>query len=165
MYESHSSCSAKTSIIRQTKVEQCLDEDWGFESEFSFNKHYGDAPNPALRLDKLGTVGLPLSDRDADAIKAHAVQAPFGMGERTVVDTSVRDTWEMDAELVSGMSFTFCNIIQRSILHQVAFGNPEWNAFIKRVVKDVCETLGVNIATSAPRCELYKLLLYETGSQ
>ena len=34
-----------------------------------------------------------------------------------------------------------------------------------RVVKEVCGTLGVNFAASQPRCELYKLLLYETGSQ
>lgn len=33
------------------------------------------------------------------------------------------------------------------------------------IVKSACKALGVNYAASAPRCELYKLLLYETGSQ
>ena len=33
------------------------------------------------------------------------------------------------------------------------------------LVTSVCNTLGVNQAASAPKCELYKLLLYETGSQ
>lgn len=39
--------------------------------------------------------------RDAEAIKSRANQAPFGMGERTVVDKSVRDTWELDASQVA----------------------------------------------------------------
>lgn len=34
-----------------------------------------------------------------------------------------------------------------------------------KTVKSVCDTLGVNYEASNPRFELYKLLLYETGSQ
>ena len=34
-----------------------------------------------------------------------------------------------------------------------------------KVVKEVCEALGVNLGASRPRSELYKLLVYETGSQ
>lgn len=71
-----------------------------FIDAFSFSESYADAPNPVLKLSDLGVVGLPLSLRDAEAIKSHAVQAPFGMGEETVVDKTVRDTWEMDAALV-----------------------------------------------------------------
>lgn len=33
------------------------------------------------------------------------------------------------------------------------------------VVREVCAALGVNFDASKPRCDLYKLLLYETGSQ
>ncbi|EKM60042.1 uncharacterized protein PHACADRAFT_138464 [Phanerochaete carnosa HHB-10118-sp] len=106
---------------------------------------YPDAPNPVLKLDGLGTIGLPLSTRDAEAIKSRAVQAPFGMGERTVVDKTVRDTWETDSKKVN-------------------FASPRWEAFIQRAVEDVCQTLNVNYKTSQPRCELHKLLLYETGS-
>lgn len=71
-----------------------------FQAAFSFNNSYADIPNPALKLSDLGIVGLPLSTRDAEAIKSRSIQAPFGMGERTVVDKTVRDTWEMDAKLV-----------------------------------------------------------------
>ncbi|EED79522.1 predicted protein, partial [Postia placenta Mad-698-R] len=112
---------------------------------FAFHHSYPKAPNPTLYLDGLGHIGLPLSIRDAEAIKSKANQAPFGMGERTVVDKSVRDTWELDAS-------------------QVRFDNPAWDPFLKRVVQEICTTLGVNIAASEPRCELYKLLLYETSS-
>ncbi|KAI0080855.1 hypothetical protein K474DRAFT_1636833 [Panus rudis PR-1116 ss-1] len=119
----------------------------GLEStgSFSFKKAYPEAPNPALNVAPLGTVGLPLSTREAEALKTVAQQAPFGKGTRTVVDTSVRDTWEIDGS-------------------QVSFKNPQWATFMTEVVKHVCQALGVNIAASAPRCEIYKLLLYQTGS-
>ena len=50
-------------------------------------------------------------------------------------------------------------------LKQVKFGNPKWAKFVDGVVKKTCEALGVDFASSKPRCELYKLLLYEKGSQ
>ncbi|KAA1473725.1 hypothetical protein DENSPDRAFT_823223 [Dentipellis sp. KUC8613] len=114
---------------------------------FSFNQAYPDAPNPGLQVSDgdIGVIGLPLNTREAEVIKSKAIQAPFGMGERTVVDTNVRDTWEID-----GRSITFLN--------------PAWKEFISRVVNDVCRTLGIDVKASTPRAELYKLLLYETGS-
>lgn len=45
------------------------------------------------------------------------------------------------------------------------FGNPKWAGFVDDVAKKTCEALGVDFASSKPRCELYKLLLYEKGSQ
>ncbi|TCD68476.1 hypothetical protein EIP91_010651 [Steccherinum ochraceum] len=129
----------------QEELEQCLESEWKLSSTFSYNHVYKGAPNPALNLTDIGTIGLPLSKREADVITNHAQQAPFGMGERTLVDKSVRDTWEMDAQ-------------------QISFGNPEWPEFMEKVVHEVCTSLGVNIEASKPRCDLYKLLLYETGS-
>ncbi|KIP06179.1 hypothetical protein PHLGIDRAFT_469915 [Phlebiopsis gigantea 11061_1 CR5-6] len=114
-------------------------------ASFSFSQTYPEAPNPALSLADIGLVGLPLSIRDAELVKTRCVQAPFGMGERTIVDKTVRDTWEMDAK-------------------QVSFLNPRWNTFVSQALTQVCQTLGVNFHASQPRAELYKLLLYETGS-
>ncbi len=48
---------------------------------------------------------------------------------------------------------------------KVNFDNPLLAKFVSRAARDVCQKLGVNIEASRPRCELYKLLLYETGSQ
>ncbi len=79
--------------------------DLEFKGAFSFNKIYSSAPNPVLSIDGLGTLGLPLSTRDAAAIKACAEQAPFGKADKTIVDKSVRDTWEIDA---SKVTFRFC---------------------------------------------------------
>jgi len=49
-------------------------------------------PNPGLYLNHGGTIGLPLSGRDAQAIIAASHQAPFERGEQTTVDKSVRKT-------------------------------------------------------------------------
>jgi hypothetical protein len=63
------------------------------------------------------------------------------------VDKEVRDTWEMDAS-------------------KVKFLNTGWEKWIQEtIVKEVCAALGVNVEASKPRAELYKLLVYETGSQ
>ncbi|KAL0064876.1 hypothetical protein AAF712_008129 [Marasmius tenuissimus] len=125
--------------------ETALKTDSDFQGTFAFTKTYDDAPNPILCLEGLGTVGLPLSEREAKVVIEKSIQAPFGKGERTIVDTEVRDTWEMDAS-------------------QVQFQEPKWQSFMNRVVQEVCQTLGVNFQASKPRAELYKLLIYETGS-
>lgn len=75
--------------------------DFAFKGAFSFNKTYTTAPNPVLSIDGLGTLGLPLSTRDAAAIKAFSEQAPVGKADKTIVDKSVRDTWEIDASKVA----------------------------------------------------------------
>ena len=51
------------------------------------------------------------------------------------------------------------------LFFQVAFANPLWAPFLDKTVKEVCEVLGVNFDASRPKCEPFKLLLYETGSQ
>ncbi|KAA1473715.1 hypothetical protein DENSPDRAFT_288983 [Dentipellis sp. KUC8613] len=116
-----------------------------YKGAFSFHKTCPDAPNPGLKLTEQGVIGLPLSTLDAGAIKVRASRAPFGKGSQTLVDPTVRDTWEIDGNLVTMV-------------------NPSWNRFLEQSVSEVCESLGVNISISAPRAELYKLLLYEKGS-
>ncbi|RPD82293.1 hypothetical protein L226DRAFT_497438 [Lentinus tigrinus ALCF2SS1-7] len=127
------------------EIADIVSNDLEYNGAFSFNRAYPAAPNPSLNIDGLGTVGLPLGVRDAAAIKECAGQAPFGMADRTIVDKSVRDTWEIDAS-------------------KVHFENAAWGTFMAQTVRDVCEILGVDFQASQPRCELYKLLLYETGS-
>ena len=84
----------------QKDLESALNTKLDFTASFSFEKRHPSAPNPALSVQQIGTIGLPLNQHDADAIKSIAEQAPFGKGERTVVDKTVRDTWEIDGSLV-----------------------------------------------------------------
>lgn len=91
-------------------------------------------------------IGFPLSDRDAKLIEAVATQAPFGKRTETVVDTAVRDTFE-----INPLNFSF--------------KNPAWTEFLQTVTKTVADGLGLPPNRPLPRAELYKLLLYKTGSQ
>ncbi|EFI26739.1 2OG-Fe(II) oxygenase [Coprinopsis cinerea okayama7 len=127
-------------------IENALGNDFDFEGSFYYAKTHPGAPNPCLHVQGIGSVGLPLSEVEAKRLISQAAQAPFGKGDQTVVDTSVRNTWEIEPELVS-------------------FENPEWTGWLEStVLKTVWNSLGVAPYTSKPRCELYKLLVYERGS-
>lgn len=98
---------------------------------------------PGLELAGLGSVGLPLENRQAAALKKLARQAPYGKGTRTMVDTDVRRVWEIDAD-------------------QVSLANPEWPNVVERAVLTVQSELGLE--KQKLDAHLYKLLLYEPGS-
>ena len=104
-----------------------------------------DSCNPCLDIEGFGLLGLPLSGAEAERLRHVCNQAPFGKGQQSVVDRKVRDTLEVD-----GRRIKFTN-------------SPHWNAWFGSAVAKACEQLGV--AGQETRCELYKLLLYETGAQ
>ena len=102
-------------------------------------------PLPALKINGVdGVVGIPANDAQAKAIIAVCSQAPYGRGEETIVDTSVRNTWQLDPA-----HFTIMN--------------PKWNTQIKNLTNVVERELGCDPSLNV-RCELYKFLLYEQGS-
>ncbi|KAK6954149.1 hypothetical protein Daesc_004111 [Daldinia eschscholtzii] len=104
------------------------------------SKHHDAFINPGLMIaDTL--IPLPLVPRDAETIRNASRQAPFGKGDKTVVDTSVRNTWELDHT-------------------QFSVANPAWKAYIASLLEDAAR----NLAMSEVRAEPYKLLLYEEGS-
>ncbi|KAI8960128.1 hypothetical protein F5Y11DRAFT_330886 [Daldinia sp. FL1419] len=104
------------------------------------SKQYGAFTNPGLTV--AGTlIPLPLMSRDAETIRSVSRQAPFGKGDETVVDTSVRKTWELDHT-------------------QFAFANPAWQGYVALVLREAAQSL----AMSEVRAEPYKLLLYDEGS-
>ena len=119
----------------------CLD-DVQHEGTFSAFRHHTQFPNPGLHVQGLGIVGLPLSDRDAKAIAALCRKSPFGRGDETVVDETVRKTWELDAS-------------------QVSCRNPAWIPFEKTLADQVITDIGVQVTALA---QPYKLLLYEEGA-
>lgn len=132
----------------QGDLEDALNGDFDFTGNFAFTKTLSSAPSPGLHIDGIGLIGLPLSERDAQLIAGCAKQAPFGHGERTVVDTAVRDTFEVEPA-------------------RVKFMNPAWDGYMRGLVTESIwpELLGAGTCTTPARCELYKLLLYKTGSQ
>ncbi|KAK6836520.1 hypothetical protein PG987_007015 [Apiospora arundinis] len=95
-------------------------------------------------LDVGGTpIPLPLvSPRDAEVIRHACHQAPFGRGDETVIDESVRKTWEIGQEGFNCL-------------------NPEWNKFVGSLLGEASVGLGMPHGVQARR---YKLLLYDPGS-
>lgn len=108
--------------------------------DFATTKQYTQYANPGLQINDI-LINLPLDPAQASVIRGASRQAPFGRGDQTLVDTSVRSTWELNAS-------------------QFRIGNPAWEEFVTAVLGDVSQGLGMgNVKT-----ELYKLLLYEKGS-
>lgn len=97
---------------------------------------------PNLQVDGVGLISLPFQQQQLDALLARASLAPFGRGADTVTDTSVRRTWQIDAA-------------------QVHFGGRRWQAWLDGVVAAAAAGLGVTLPVTA---QLYKLLIYDTGS-
>lgn len=126
-----------------TTVRTLLDD---IESEGSFYaKGVSESANPGLEIEGLGSIGMPVSPHDAQRLIQHSRQAPFGKGTETFVDTSVRNTWEIDAACV-----VFCH--------------PKWSGFQQSALDEVCHQLGVPDGSQNVRAELYKLLIYEEGA-
>jgi hypothetical protein len=105
----------------------------------------GSAPAvlPGLEVEGLGPVGLPLTTQQARKLKSRCEQAPYGKGEETLVDTSVRKVWRLKPEHFS-------------------LTNPDWEKFLRQTVRKVQEELGLE--RQRLESHLYELLLYEPGS-
>ncbi|KAK7752138.1 hypothetical protein SLS62_005882 [Diatrype stigma] len=108
--------------------------------DFAGSKTYSAFVNPGLEVAG-SPISLPLTLHDAETVRGACRQAPYGKGEATLVDESVRKTWELNVD-------------------QFSLANPDWNEFIQTLLRDVVHPLGMTNV----RAEPYKLLLYEEGS-
>lgn len=91
----------------------------------------------------IGLLSFPLLPAQIAALIAAAERAPYGRGEQTVLDASVRRVWQMDAA-------------------RVRIGGKSWPQSLRRVLSEAARGLGCEDA--AIRAELYKLLVYDQGS-
>ncbi|KAH6672517.1 hypothetical protein B0J14DRAFT_74998 [Halenospora varia] len=125
-------------------LDECLSNIKGIGT-FALFESLDNPPNPGLYLKQGGTIGLPLSGRDAQAIVSASHAAPCGKGEETIVDTRVRKTWELSPS-------------------DFELRNPAWKKFVNSIVAKVSEGLGVDATGTAVSAELYKMLLYDEGA-
>ena len=95
---------------------------------------------PRLEVDGVGSIALPLLPVQAKQLIAVAEQAPYGKGPDTLVDTQVRNTWQIDAA-------------------QVQIGR-RWEQTVIDIVK--CARTGLGV-TGSVVAEFYKMLVYEPG--
>ena len=100
-------------------------------------------PSISLNTSPDTILGLPLGPCQEKLIIASSTQAPFGRGEETIVDTSVRCTWQLSPK-------------------QFTINNTQWMEQLETLLNQVKHELGCD-PNMTVACELYKLLLYEPG--
>ncbi|KAI0383698.1 hypothetical protein F5Y04DRAFT_249498 [Hypomontagnella monticulosa] len=98
--------------------------------------------DPEIFIKDIGRIGIPLSEAQAKQLAAKCHQAPYEEGSETIIDRSVRNTWELDPD-------------------QFEIKAPNWQKYLDKLLEKVAEVLNVSPPISA---ELYKMLLYEKGA-
>jgi len=97
---------------------------------------------PSLSVDGVGPIALPLLPAQAEQLVAVAERAPYGRGPDTLIDTSVRNTWQIGPD-------------------RVQVGGRHWPQTLAAILGSVAEGLGVSDPIEA---EFYKMLIYDEGS-
>ncbi len=97
---------------------------------------------PRIEVEGAGPIALPLLAIQAEQLIALAERAPYGRGEETLTDISVRRTWQIPPS-------------------RVRIVGKHWPDTLRAIQGQVAEGLGVADPVDA---ELYKLLIYDTGS-
>lgn len=97
---------------------------------------------PRLEVEGVGTLAFPVPASQVAQVMAVAARAPYGRGQDTLVDETVRRTWQVPAD-------------------QVRLGGTAWLRVFPEVLGQVVAGLGCEAMPVS--AELYKLLVYETG--
>ena len=99
-------------------------------------------PMPRVIVEGAGELSFPVPEAQIEALIAAAERSPYGKGAETVLDTSVRDSWQIDAT-------------------DVRLDGRAWPDSLAKIMDLVAAGLGL----SAERlgAELYKLLVYRPG--
>ena len=100
------------------------------------------APMPRIETGTAGLLSFPIPQSQAQALVADADRAPYGRGQETIVDASVRDCWQLapDRIRIAGRTWadTFGDILDRA-------------------------TVGLGCPKGAVTADFYKLLIHERG--
>ncbi len=99
-------------------------------------------PMPKMEVEGVGVLSFPIPPAQIAALVQQATRAPYGRGEETILDESVRKVWQLTPD-------------------KVRLSGKSWAASFESILKQVISGLGCEgMAVSA---ELYKLLVYDTG--
>ena len=100
------------------------------------------SPMPRLEVKRVGTVAFPVQPAQVRALIEVAERAPYGKGPSTVLDTSVRNCWQIDSAAIR-------------------LGGQGWTVAFTTIMEQVSGGLGCPSARLEARP--YKLLVYEPG--
>ncbi len=99
-------------------------------------------PEPfRIEIRGLGPLTFPLNPIQNRVLMSYGIAAPFGKGHETIVDESVRKTWEIDAA-------------------DLVLKDKGWKKRIKSFLAEVAQKMDLTVGIKA---KPYKLLIYETG--
>ncbi|RAO71302.1 uncharacterized protein BHQ10_007314 [Talaromyces amestolkiae] len=113
---------------------------------FMTQKALSSAVIPGLHVPGVGAIGLPITIESAKAMIQSSRMSPYGKGTETLVNETVRKSWQLDA-------------------NQFSLQNPLWEKQVG-IYKDQA-IAGLGLTTAKPeevKVELYKLLIYEEGA-
>jgi len=95
-----------------------------------------------IEVEGIGPIALPLLPAQAAQLIALAERAPYGRGADTLVDTTVRRTWQIGVD-------------------RVRIRGRQWPAMLDGIVERAAMGLGAGAGVEG---ELDKLLVYDEGS-
>ena len=97
---------------------------------------------PRVEIDDFGILSFPVPGSHIEQLIRLAEQAPYGRGSETLVDTTVRNCWQINAD-------------------QLSLGGSSWCKTLQEFLRLAADGLGV--PHKRLKAELYKLLIYQTG--
>lgn len=133
---------------RRLRIKKSLEStlsDVKWSGSFLTSGSFGKAFNPGLEVFGAGLIGLPLSAAVAKNIIQASHASPFGKGSKTLIDESIRNSWELNAD-------------------QFSLRNPAWKTQIANLLTEVVSGLGLIAEPTEIQAEIYKLVLYEEGA-
>ncbi len=99
-------------------------------------------PMPKVEIEGVGVLSFPVPPAQIAALIGCATRAPYGRGEATILDESVRKVWQVTPD-------------------HVRISGKSWAANFGTILQQVSRGLGCEgLEVSA---EIYKLLVYDTG--
>jgi hypothetical protein len=101
-----------------------------------------ETPMPRVEINGVGVISFPIPDSQIQVIIKHAKRAPYGRGGETILDTSVRNTWQLTPV-------------------NVRIGGKSWGRSFQHILSTVTDGLGCTGTDVS--AEFYKLLVYEEG--
>ncbi len=102
-----------------------------------------EVPMPRVEVDGVGVLSFPVPEPQIGQLIQQAVRAPYGRGEETILDESVRKVWQLPPDKVS-------------------LGGKSWENSFQQILARVANGLGC--AEAGVSAELYKFLVYDTGA-
>jgi len=109
--------------------------------DFFFNATM-EIPMPKVEVENVGVLSFPVPRSQIAALVQCATRAPYGRGEKTILDESVRKVWQLPSD-------------------KVQVSGKSWAASFETILRQAAAGLGCEgMSVSA---EFYKLLVYDTG--